>query len=305
MKIRIGYGLGTQGLTGGGERFATLVDNLEGLKFDSLWLSERITGATVDPIVGMAFAAGRTTKLKFGTSVMVLPGRNPAVLAKELASLDVLSGGRLLPGVGLGVADGAEQQGFGVARGDRAAWFDEALPLMRRLWTEEGVVHHGPRFDYEGLTIRPHPQQVPLDVWLGGRAPSELRRVGRLGDGWLPSFTTPEEAAEGRLVIEQAADASQRAIDPEHFGALIPYATGPIPERIGALIAARRPGGDPGEVIPSGLPALRDLIERFADHGFSKFVLTPVTEPAAITDELDALAAAILPLQTSQPIPAP
>ena len=81
---------------------------------------------------------------------MVLPGRNPVIVAKELATLDRLSGGRLLPAFGLGVADAHEQQAFGVAREERAAWFDEALPLIRRLWTEDKVDHDGPRFHYEG-----------------------------------------------------------------------------------------------------------------------------------------------------------
>ena len=87
----------------------------------------------------MAFAAGRTDRLKFGMSVMVLPGRNPVVVAKELATLDRLSGGRLLPAFGLGVADPHEQQAFGVERGERAAWFDEALAVIRACWTEERV----------------------------------------------------------------------------------------------------------------------------------------------------------------------
>ena len=98
LKIRIGYGLGAQrGLTA--DRFNQLVDTLEALRFDSLWLSERVSGDAPDPIIGLSVAAGRTKKLKLGTSVQVLPGRNPALLAKELASLDVLSGGRLLPGL--------------------------------------------------------------------------------------------------------------------------------------------------------------------------------------------------------------
>ena len=123
----------------------------------------------------------------------MLPGRNPVVLAKELATLDRLSGGRLLPAFGLGVADPHEQQAFGVAREERAAWFDEALPLIRRLWLEDVVDHDGPRFHFEGLRVLPKPVQQPPDVWLGGIAPSELRRVGRLGDGWLPSFIMPDE----------------------------------------------------------------------------------------------------------------
>jgi probable F420-dependent oxidoreductase len=296
VKVRIGFGLGTQGL-GDNQTFATLVDGLERNGFDSLWLSERITGAAPDPVVGMAFAAGRTTRLKFGTSVMVLPGRNPVLVAKELATLDVLSGGRLLPAFGLGVADGAEQQAFGVARHERAGWFDEALPLIRRLWTEDSVDHDGPRFHLKAMTVRPRPHQSPPDVWLGGRAPSELRRVGRLGDGWLPSFCTPSDAAEGRTVILEASDAADRAIDPEHFGALVPYSTGPVPDRVLAAVAARRPDIDPLEVIPSGLPAVRSLLERFIEKGFSKLVLVPVVEPASWDDELGGVADTVLPLE--------
>ena len=115
MKVRIGYGFGT-GTTPQRRRLRAVVDTLERLRFDSLWLSERIGGEAPDPLVAMAFAAGRTTKLKFGMSVMVLPGRNPVVLAKELATLDRLSNGRLLPAFGLGVADPHEQQAFGVER---------------------------------------------------------------------------------------------------------------------------------------------------------------------------------------------
>ena len=157
MKIRIGYGLGTQTMGGGPAQFAQLVDELERLRFDSLWLSERVTGAAPDPLVALAFAAGRTTRLKFGTSVLVLPGRNPALLAKELASLDLLSDGRLLPAFGLGVAHPLEQQAFGVARDERARLFDESLDLVRRFWRGEEVTHHGGRWSYDGLRIQPLP----------------------------------------------------------------------------------------------------------------------------------------------------
>ena len=161
MKVRIGYGLGTRSLTNDAERFTSFVDALEGHGFDSLWLSERLTGDCPDPLIGLAVAAGRTKKLKLGTSVQVLPGRNPVLVAKEWASLDRLSGGRALPAFGLGVADPREQQAFGVERGERAKWFDEALPLIRRLWTEDSVDHDGERFHYEGVSVRPQPLQQP------------------------------------------------------------------------------------------------------------------------------------------------
>src|SRR5690606_13814543 len=110
VKVRVGYGLGTRTISNDAERFAALVDGLEALRFDSLWLSEKITDDCPDPVVALSFAAARTAKLKLGTSVMVLPGRNPMLLAKELASLDRLAGGRLLPAFGLGQVDPAEQQ---------------------------------------------------------------------------------------------------------------------------------------------------------------------------------------------------
>ena len=164
MKVRIGFGLGTRSLTND-DRFGPFVDDLERLRFDSLWLSERIGGESPDPVVGMAYAAGRTKKLKFGASVMVLPGRNPVLVAKSMASLDRMSGGRLLPAFGLGVADAHEQQAFGIERGGRAAWFDEALPLMRRLWTEDAVDHDGALFHLEGIGVLPKPvQKAPRSV---------------------------------------------------------------------------------------------------------------------------------------------
>lgn len=296
MKVRIGYGLGVQGLTDDAQ-FARLVDGLEVHGFDSLWLSERLTGGAPDPMVGLAFAAGRTRKLKLGTSVQVLPGRNPADVAKAWATLDRLSAGRALPAFGLGIADRAEQQAFGVTREERAGWFDEALPLLRRIWSEESVDHDGPRFHYRGLAVRPKPRQQPLDVWLGGRAKSELRRVGVLGDGWLPSFSTPGEVAAGRVVVEQAAAEAGRAIDPEHFGALVIYVHDEIPDPLRERVAARRPDLDVDELIPVGLPAVNAHLEAFMEYGFSKFVLVPAREPASWDEELDAVARSVLPLQ--------
>ena len=148
------------------------------------------------------------------------------------------SGGRLLPAFGLVVADGIEHQAFSVQRTDRSAWFDEALVVMRKCWYDDVVDHDGERFHYEGLPVRPQPKQ--LDVWLGGFAPSELKRVGRMADGWLPSFVTPADAASGRVLIEQVAAEHDRAIEDDHYGVLIPYAMGPVPDAF-ASCPARPP----------------------------------------------------------------
>lgn len=297
MKVRVGYGLGARSTTNDQEGYTTLVDDLERLGFDSLWVSERVSGEAPDPVVAMTFAAARTRRLKFGMSVMVLPGRNPVLTAKALASLDRMSNGRLLPAFGLGVADPREQQAFGVERSERAALFDEALPLMRRLWEEDDVHHDGDRWHLDGVTVRPKPIQQPLDVWLGGQAPSELRRVGRLGDGWLPSFCDADDVRKGRAAVEEAADAAGRQIDPEHFGALVAYAHGEVPEVLGEFILRRRPDlDDPRKIVPASLPELRARLEEMIEAGASKFVVLPLAEPTDWTAELEAVAAELLPL---------
>lgn len=298
MKVRIGFGLGTSTLANDGATFGALVDALEDLRFDSLWLSERLTGDAPDPLIALAHAAGRTSHLKLGTSVLVVPGRNPVVLAKEMATLDRLAEGRFLPAVGLGAPIPAEQRAFGIERKERAAWFDEALGLMRRLWTEDDVTHEGTRFHVEGVTLRPKPTQARFDVWLGGQAPSELRRVGRLGDGWLPSFCTVDDVAQGWELITATAAEHGRTIDPEHLGALVAYRRGAIPDRVRALLATRRPELDPADVIPVGLDELRARLEAFTTVGASKFVVVPMEEPKDWGREVAEVHAAVADLQT-------
>ncbi len=289
MKVRIAYGLGADAASADAGRFGALLDGLEEVGFDSLWLSERLTGASPDPLIGLAVAAGRTERLKLGTSVLVLPGRNPVVLAKELASLDVLSNGRLLPAVGLGAPLPVEHHAFGVTRGERAARFDEALVVMRRLWQGE---------DVDGIRLALRPIQDPFDVWLGGRAPSELRRVGRVGDGWLPSFSTPSEVADGWDLITDTATAHGRRIDPEHLGALVVYAKREIPDGARKLLARRARDVDPAAIVPVGLDALRHQLEAFIAVGASKFVVVPLDPVEDVDAHLRTLGEALLDLVT-------
>ena len=301
MKVRIGFGFGVR--TKLNDRgFGDVVDALEDLRYDSLWLSERIGGEAPDPLVAMAFAAGRTTRLKLGMSVMVLPGRNPVVLAKELATLDRMSNGRLLPAFGLGVADPHEQQAFGVERSTRAKLFDESIGVLRGCWAAEPLTHHGTHFHYNDLRVQPKPLQHHVDIWLGGIAPSELRRVGRLADGWLPSFVTPDDVARGRELIEATLAEHGRTIDDDHYGALIPYAMGPVPEPVLAGLAQRRPDlADPSELVPQGFDALIRLIDRFVAVGTTKFVILPLVEPPGPAEwvaHLEAAAPVVLARQT-------
>jgi probable F420-dependent oxidoreductase len=299
VKVRVGFGLGASGSVDDPERFGQLLDALERHRFDSLGFSERLTGPSLDPVVAMAFAVARTERLKIGTSVMVLPGRNPVVLAKAIAGLDRLSGGRVLPAFGLGAPDSAEHGAFGVERSQRGAWFNEALPLMRRLWAEDAVSHRGERFHLDEVTIGPKPVQQPLEVWGAGNAPLELVRVGRFCDGWLPSFSTPREVAAGRVTIEEVASEHGRSIDPEHYGALIAYRPDgtDVPDRLAAVVRSRKPDAEPSEMVPTR-SGLVDAIGRFVDVGFSKFVLVPLVDPPGWEAEVSDLSELVSPLQT-------
>ena len=299
MKVRIGYGIGAvPQLLAEPHGLGRVVDDLDRLGFDSLWFPERVNSPQLDPIVAMSYVAGRSERLKFGPAVSVVPGRNPVLMAKMLASLDVVSGGRCHPAFGLGIANTAEHQAFQVDRRERAPWIEEAMPLIRRLWTEEVVDHHGERFSIEGARVLPKPVQQPLEVWLGGQAPSELRRTGRLADGWLASFTTPRHVAEGIAAIEAAAADAGRAMDPEHYGVLIPYTRGPLPAPLAARVAERRPDADVNDVVAASHDRIVELIHAYLEVGASKFVLFPFGEPDDWTAELETLAEATLGLQT-------
>jgi len=293
MKIRIG--VGAAGASSTPEALAELVRGIDDLGFDSLWLSEVLTGPVLDPLVGLAWAAASNPRVKLGTT-MLLPGRNVLRLAKQLASLDVLCRGRLLVTLVPGLTYAPEREAIGVEPKRRGAIIDEALPLLRRLWSGETVSHEGTAGSFREVKLSPLPVQQPLEVWLGGTVPAALERCGRLSDGWLPSLCTPEEAAAGRAVIDEAAAKAGRSISGEHFGMSIGYASKPIDPATARVMAARRPRAL--ELTPVGLPALRQLIERFIGVGFSKFVVRPVVPPGSWRAELEALSAAIGDLQT-------
>jgi probable F420-dependent oxidoreductase len=296
MKVRIGVGMGVAS-GGSASSFARIIDDLDDLGFDSVWLPEILTAPTLDPLVGLAFAAANHPRLKLGTT-MLLPGRNPVRLAKELATLDVLSGGRLLCTFVPGLPRQPESDAAGVAPQDKAALMDEMLPLLRDLWSGKAVSHHGPAADFDGVSLSPLPIQQPLEFWTGGMVPAALRRCGRYADGWLPSACTPEEVAVAKVAIDEAAAEAGRSISPEHFGVSIAYATEPLSPNAARAFGSSRRGVDPAQVVPVGIAGLRSMLEEFVAVGFSKFVVRPLADPDSWRAELELLAAGVLDLQT-------
>lgn len=294
MKVRFGFTCrGSADLPL--ERFGALVDDLERHGFDSIWLPDVMLSGAFDPLVGLSYAAARTDELKIGTHLIV-PGRNPVRLARELANLDRLSGGRLLLIAVLGQPDEAEVMAQHVVKADRGALMDEVIPLLRQLWTGEPVDHDGPEYQLRAARIVPTPLQEPLELWMGGMLPDALRRAGRLSDGWIPGLTTPAEAAANKALVEVAAREAGRTIDPEHFGINLSYRRGPLPDVAREQLLRRRADLDPDDMVPDGPEALRARIAEWVDAGFSKFLLRPVVAPDDWTAELSRLADDVLDL---------
>ncbi len=295
MKVRVGVGLGSGSLAGGSVEAIASAVVANGL--DSLWLSEVMTGRTFDPLVALSWCAARHPELKVGTT-MLLPGRNPLRLAKSLASLDRLSGGRLLVTLVPGLTTQPERDAIGVPPAERGAAIDDILPVLRRLWSGEAVSWSRGDILIDEVRLGPTPAQNPLEVWLGGMAPASLRRCGRLGDGWLPSLCTPQTAAAGREVVDAAAAEAGRQISGEHFGVSIGYASKPLSERAAASIRSRAKGADVDDLVPVGWERTRRLVEDFIVAGFSKFVLRPLDDLEDGPAEIAAIAAAVGDLQS-------
>jgi probable F420-dependent oxidoreductase len=282
----------------GDDQYADYLHECESLGFDTIWLSDVPLGPTGDPILSLTYAAARTTKLKLGMNLVPL-GRNPLWLAKQLAQLDRLSNGRLLVSFVPGLGQPEERAALGYETGDRGRDIDEFIGLLRTWWSGEPVTRSFREFRYDGVTVRPQPQQDPLELWLGGIGAAALDRVARLSDGWLTANATPTEAAAGRVTIERRAAEIGRTIDADHFGISIPYArTAPDPALM-AILQKRRPDGDLGGIAPIGEAELQNLLRAHIDGGLTKFVVRSLAPSSASwRDDLRWLADSVLSLQT-------
>ena len=272
MKIRFGVGLGADTAP---DQLDGIVDHLESSGVDSLWFSELVYSPAVDPVVGMAYALARTSRLKVGTSVAVLPGRHPVLVAKQLASLAALAPKRVLPVFGLRSAIPAEREVFVVPGGERAAVFDESLRVLRLALVDDSASYSGRFFTVSGAAVAPRPAP-PLDIWLGGSSPAAFRRIGTLADGWLGSFLAPSEARKGREEIERAAAEAERHIESDHFGISLAVADSELPAQVVAAVRRRRPDVDPGELVAAGWDRLHRQLDAYLDAGLTKFVIRPV-----------------------------
>jgi probable F420-dependent oxidoreductase len=295
MKIRFAVGPHAGFLSG--PDLVAFAESLEANGFDGLWLSDLPAAPVLDPLLGLALAAGRTDRLRLGANLVPL-GRNPFLLAKELAQLDQISGGRLLLSFVTGLGQPGERQALGLDGARRGDVLEEVLGLLRSWWAGEAVDHRSERWTFDRLAPVARPVQDPLEVWLGGRGTQALDRVGRIADGWLGAQLTPDEAGPARAYIQEAARRVEREVDPEHFGMSVPYArVAPEAQLLGPL-AARRRDVDPMAFVPVGRAGLREFVERYVDAGLSKFVVRPLAPVASWAEEAVWLGDAIIDLQT-------
>lgn len=307
MKVRIGIALGqwpTKEIQP--DAIHDLIEYFESLDVDSLWVSDRLVSPalTLEPITFLSFIAGRLQKMKLGTSTLVLPTRNPIVLAKELATLDFLSCGRLFPAIGLGGEESRDLEAVGVKRKERAGRTDEMIALMRRLWTEEKVTFNGKFFSVEEVTITPRPwQKNGLPIWIGGRSEAALRRTGRLGDGWLVSSASPAEVEAGIKSIRSYAQEARREVPEDHYGVLIPFHFAANTEKaleIGARSIRPRADLPLSEFTALGSPdQVRAKVQAYIAAGATKFVMRPTGPLADWREQAKMLAREVIqPLQT-------
>ncbi|MBI2216084.1 MAG: LLM class F420-dependent oxidoreductase [Candidatus Rokubacteria bacterium] len=196
----------------------------EQLGYDSVWVSDHVVtpnanvknfGETIfDPLVTLAVVAGATGQVRLGTTVLIVPYRNPVVTAKMISSLDALSGGRVVLGIGAGWLP-AESAMLGVPFKERGAMTDEYLEAMRELWTSRAPSFAGKYTQFSDLVFEPKPLQQPHPpIWVGGHSPAALRRASRFGAAWHPINRPPAELSAGRAELARLCEESGRAAAP-------------------------------------------------------------------------------------------
>jgi probable F420-dependent oxidoreductase len=200
-----------------------LAARAEELGFESLWTPEQPTlpvetthdiprewGDIVDPFVMLARASATTSTLILGTAVVVVPEHSPILLAKRAATLDALSGGRFLFGIGVGSVE-EEAAMFGVDFPRRWTQAAEAAAAMKALWTEEQAEHHGVYYDFPPVYCYPKPARKPHPpLLLGTRAKASFRRIVEWGDGWIPIRVTPDDVRRGRATLDRLCEETGR-----------------------------------------------------------------------------------------------
>ena len=293
--MRIGLSLLNNWGIGDVQALVGLATRAEELGFDSVWVHDHVFNVGhvlerigdrpyYEPMTLLSFVAARTTRVRLGTSVLVLPYHNPLRLAKEAATLDVLSGGRLILGVGVGAIE-KEMEAMGTSFAERGAFTDEAIAVMRTLWKDEDPRHDGKHVRFAGMKFSPKPVQKPsIPLVIGGVSRAAIRRAARLGDGWQPLGLSPDALGQGMATLREELRACGR--DPAE-----------VPVSLAMSLAASTPrryalGTKPADVLQS--------VKDFAKLGVETLIISANTsDPAEARAATEMLAREVLPYSRS------
>jgi probable F420-dependent oxidoreductase len=260
------------------------VDLCEQGGVDSIWQTDRLVSHTpfLECMTALAAIAGRTRRIKFGVNVISVAMREPVLLAKQCATIDVLSNGRLLPGFGIGSPRGPEWTSMHLDTSTRGRKADEALEIIRRLWAGEALEYAGRHFQLTKASIAPLPIQPDLPMWIGGSSEAAIRRTARIGTGWQAGAETPAAVAEVIAGIKAALLETGRTIEEDHYGAAFAFRFGgPDDPGVARVMEGyeMRTGRDPRDHFAMGDAAvILERLRAYVDAGASKFILRPVAQ---------------------------
>lgn len=262
----------------------------EELGIDSVWVHDHVfnVGHVFDRIGGkpyyepltlLSFVAARTQRVRLGTSVLVLPYHNAVRLAKTAATLDVLSGGRLIMGVGVGLIE-KEMRAMGSPYAERGAFADESIAVMRALWSQDDPKFAGKYYQFDGMKFSPKPRQTPIPIVIGGVSRAAIRRAARLGDGWQPLGLSPEALGQGIAQLRAEAQACGRDASTIPISIAMSLAT--------ARAGRHALGTKPGEILQSA--------KAYASLGVETLIISATTsQPREARSALEMIAREVAP----------
>jgi len=298
MKVGITVGTNYAGVPTP-DTFFHFIDRVEELGLDSLWVGDHIawTNPTLEALTVLAYYVARTKRLTVGTSVLIMPLRQPVVLAKMLGTMGYLSNGRVVSGMGVGGENTKEFEACGVPHNRRGQLMDEALEIMTRLWNEDHVSFHGKLFNFDDVSLDPKPPKLPL--WLGGRSEAAHRRAAKFGDGWIDVFSSPRHFGEGKKAIE--ALGPKAGFEWVQFEYMCLARSREEGKAKATEYLNRTYNMDTGEKVNSfasfgTAEQIAERIQQFEQLGATHLVINPTCTPEEKHEHLEAIASELLPL---------
>jgi probable F420-dependent oxidoreductase len=299
VKIGVGFGLWRLGMPST-ETIVRVAEHAEDWGLDSFWLSDHLLAPSpeLDVVATLSLLASHTKRMKLGPSVLLLNLRHPLMVAKTFASLDYLSGGRMVMAVGTG-ANLADYAACGIPLEGRGKRLDEGIEVLRTVWKQRNASYRGKYFNFENVTIEPQPVARTnndfgtMDIWVGGRSDAALKRAARLADGFFASFQTPQEFGASMEKIRGYASDYGRPNAHIESGLIllcrIAKSREHALEEMRPMLSAMGPGAE-AYLERTVYGSADDVIGRLSEYvaqGLDKFVLWPIAEPDAWPKQIE------------------